>query len=282
MALSGSYDFTLTRDDIINRTLRILKVVGQDSTPTANQYTNAALVLNAMFKEWRADKKRMLWTVEWLQLPLTASSVVVGTDGNDYECILNHTSVTATDKPITGSVYKGVWKATGGTGSGSVWANTTSYTSIHQVTLNSRIIGFESIFTAKNYSEQSLTPLTFTEYLAMSDKTTEGAPTHVCLKRDSSSSILYLYPRPDSTNYIINVQSYRLLQDFDGATNNPDAIVEWFELISFGLAERLMYEYNLPSNEKSDIISMAMYLRDKVFGGDNESIDYLRLKPRVR
>jgi len=53
-------------------------------------------------------------------------SVVVGTDGNDYYCILAHTAAVA-DKPITGANYATYWVATGGTGGGAVWVSGTVY-----------------------------------------------------------------------------------------------------------------------------------------------------------
>lgn len=52
---------------------------------------------------------------------------VVGTDTNDYVCIVDHTSVTATNKPITGTAYADVWEAASITG--EVWADSTAYTS---------------------------------------------------------------------------------------------------------------------------------------------------------
>ena len=52
---------------------------------------------------------------------------VVGTDTNDYVCIADHTSVTATNRPITGTDYATFWEATAVTG--GVWANSTAYTS---------------------------------------------------------------------------------------------------------------------------------------------------------
>lgn len=57
---------------------------------------------------------------------VNTQSVVVGTDGNDYKCITNHTSSSST-KPITGADYLLYWEATGGSGAGAVWATDTSY-----------------------------------------------------------------------------------------------------------------------------------------------------------
>jgi len=51
---------------------------------------------------------------------------VIGTDSNDYNCILAHTS-NGRNKPITGTLTATYWVATGGTGVGSTWISGQSY-----------------------------------------------------------------------------------------------------------------------------------------------------------
>jgi hypothetical protein len=58
--------------------------------------------------------------------PIASVSQVVGTDSNDYTCILDHTSA-ADNKPITGENYEVNWQLSGTTGEGAVWTNSTSY-----------------------------------------------------------------------------------------------------------------------------------------------------------
>ena len=283
MATSGSYDFSITQADIIKRALRILNVIGQDSTPTTNQNNNAAQALNILTKELSSRPGGMLWTVEWIDLALTASTIIVGTDGNDYECILNHTSAS-NNKPITGSLYKSVWKATGGTGAGSAWVTATSYTSIHQIdpATNDRIVGFDVALLRNNYNDTELTSITFEEYLRFANKTSEGAPSHICLKRDINGSILYLYPRPDVSTYLISLKSYRILQDYDASTDNPDILIEWVDMIVYELSRRLMHEYDVSKQKRDEISNMADYLFTTLYGGDTESTNMTQFQPRFK
>jgi len=58
--------------------------------------------------------------------------VVIGTDGNDYECSLAHDSNNR-NKPITGTLYATYWTATGGTGVGLPWENARRYTATHTI-----------------------------------------------------------------------------------------------------------------------------------------------------
>lgn len=65
---------------------------------------------------------------DWLRskTQMEASAVVVGTDGNDYVCIVAHTS-SSDNKPVTGGDFADVWEATGGRGEGATWVVATIY-----------------------------------------------------------------------------------------------------------------------------------------------------------
>ena len=73
MATSGSTDFSVSRDDIIKRALRIIGVVAQGETPTTNQTTEAAVALNGLVKAWEADGMP-LWAIKSFSIPLTAGA----------------------------------------------------------------------------------------------------------------------------------------------------------------------------------------------------------------
>jgi len=73
MATSGSTDFSVSRDDIIKRALRLIGVLAQGETPTTNQTTEAAIALNSLVKAWEADGMP-LWAIKSFSIPLTAST----------------------------------------------------------------------------------------------------------------------------------------------------------------------------------------------------------------
>lgn len=68
MTTSGSTDFSVTRDDIIKRALRLLGVLAQGETPTTDQTTEAALALNGLVKAWQADGMP-LWALKTQTFP---------------------------------------------------------------------------------------------------------------------------------------------------------------------------------------------------------------------
>lgn len=79
MSTSGSTDFSVTRDDIIKRALRLIGVLAQGESPTSDQTTEAALALNGLVKAWQADGMP-LWALKSYAVPLTngASSYRIG------------------------------------------------------------------------------------------------------------------------------------------------------------------------------------------------------------
>lgn len=74
MATSNSTDFTVTRDDIIKRALRLIGVLAQGETPTTNQVDEAALALNSMVKAWQADGMP-LWSIKQRTVTLVEGQV---------------------------------------------------------------------------------------------------------------------------------------------------------------------------------------------------------------
>lgn len=55
MATSGSFDFSVDRDDIITEALQICGAIGDGETPTADQLTSCSRTLNMLIKAWQAD-----------------------------------------------------------------------------------------------------------------------------------------------------------------------------------------------------------------------------------
>lgn len=72
MSTSNSYDFNLTRDQIIASSLRLIGVVGEGQTPTADQISNGAEALNYVLKSW-TNQGAPIWCVKSVDIPLTAN-----------------------------------------------------------------------------------------------------------------------------------------------------------------------------------------------------------------
>ena len=72
MATSGTTTFSVTRNDIILSSLRLLGVLEEGAQPSAQAIENASMVLNMMLKDWMTDGIK-LWTVTELVIDLKSN-----------------------------------------------------------------------------------------------------------------------------------------------------------------------------------------------------------------
>ncbi len=77
-------------------------------------------------------------------ISVASPDVVVGTDGNDYACILSHTANNR-NKPITGALTATYWAATGGTGVGSIWASGNVYSLTYELSAEEEVQGVDLV-----------------------------------------------------------------------------------------------------------------------------------------
>lgn len=71
MATSGTYSFTMTRDDIIGAALRLTGAFGDQDVIPATDISNCAMALNILAKEL-AINGLPLWCVQDIQVPMVA------------------------------------------------------------------------------------------------------------------------------------------------------------------------------------------------------------------
>lgn len=90
MAISNTYNFSTTRDDIIKGALRILGVISQGQTPDTAQVTDSAEALNMLIKAW-ASEGLPIWIIK-------KQSITLSSGVNSYSIGLGETVNVA--KPI--------------------------------------------------------------------------------------------------------------------------------------------------------------------------------------
>lgn len=102
MSTSGTTDFSLTRDDIIKRALRLIGALAQGETPTTDQVTEAAVALNGLTKAWQADGMP-LWAIKERSVTLVEGQSQYTLDTPKPLKVLqawNHNSVSNIDVPM--------------------------------------------------------------------------------------------------------------------------------------------------------------------------------------
>lgn len=281
MAQSGSRDWTYTRTEITTKALQRLGQIGIADAPSISQLTYGAALQNQILKSWQA-KNIQLWTNVWTPVDITSTgnSEVVGSDSNNYTCILGHTSATATNKPITGATWQKFWYEKGS--SGAAWANATGYTCAGDFDLGSGIKSVEQVFyRTENYADQVLKQISMEEYWQLSSKVSFGTPTTFAVDMQLTPHI-YLYPIPDAASDYDGSIHYRgryWLQDMDSASNNADLPVSWLYAFVSALAYELSFVYHVGEREKERLRADATMLLMEAQMGDTEGDIGMRFYP---
>lgn len=278
MATSGSFDFTRTRDQIIERALRAVGALGQGEVATAPQITEGSEVLNSIVKALQAEPGGpRLWVTEKATVTGLISSEITH-NGVNYICILGHTSSIAGatgDEPGVGDAWTNNWQ-TGGAG-GPSWATATAYVSAGDFGVAADTIDIQRVFvrdsTATSHgNDVYLRMISREEYMGLYDKGDTGEPTHIYFDKQLIPRA-YLYPQSDNSTYVIHYDRIRLLEDFDASGDTPDFPVRWIETLVFMLAYKLSFEYSLPLQERGFLRSEAERLKSLSKMTDEETTD---------
>jgi hypothetical protein len=96
MSTSGSYSFTVSRDDIVNAALRGLKVLDSASTASSIDLTNCGQALNLILKQW-ADEGAPLWAIQWVNFTTVAgkTSYSIGPSSADVPLAYRPTRIVS-------------------------------------------------------------------------------------------------------------------------------------------------------------------------------------------
>lgn len=101
MATSGSYDFTVTRDDIIRMAMLFIGKLGENEVPTASETDDCSTILNMMAKQWMGKQDfapgLKMWTRRRgeLMLSSTKGTYLLGPTGDDWAASVTQDFTTA-------------------------------------------------------------------------------------------------------------------------------------------------------------------------------------------
>lgn len=285
MATSGSVDFNQTRNELIEDAFQLIGVYGVGRTVSAEDMNFASNSLNKMVKAWQA-KGLHLWakeeaylfgaknTAEYqlgntsndaraskrtdvvlteLSTDEAASSTVLGVDDStdmstgDIVGIELNDGTTHWDTIVSIDSSTQITVTTGLSGAASTNRNVYAFTSrinkplrIHSMR---RVTGI-----GDNQSSIPMIPLSQQEYFDLPNKNSNGAPTHFYYNPSLTNGRLYIWPRPQNTEYHYEMTFDRMLEDFDASSDVPDFPSEWLECITYQLAYRLAPAFNKDKN----------------------------------
>ena len=302
MATSASVDFSLTRDNIIKMAYQKIGIVGEGGTPTSDQYTEGALMLNAITKSWNASLGMPLWALELgYILPIHDTNLItLGPSGG--HATLSYTSTTltadsaATDTTLTVSSITGIsasdqigieldngnidWTTVNGAPSGTTVTITTGVTTpassgnrvyayTTKITRPLRILGAYTRDVASNNDVQ-MEVITSNAYHGLSSKTTESYPLQLHYEPTIDRGNCYIWPRFSNGDRVIVIHFHRPIEDFDASGDTPDFPQEWYLPLVYELACTVAPNYNTTVRERQLLRQEAKMWLDRVSSNDYE------------
>lgn len=285
MALSGSTDYSVNRDELINQAYRILGALRTGGSATTEEISDATITLNMMLKAWQAYGLQ-LWVVKRATLIPTkgAQSYSLGGTGDHASLSMSKTEMrvagVATDTTLE------VDSTTGMTAADNIGIvlddGTTQWTTINTVTDSDTVVIDTALTSAaainqhiywyttkinrphemlevyrRNYDEVIDVPvirLSRTDFFTLSDKDTEGTIVNFYYDPQLTNSILHVWPTASSdfaNNFTLELLIKKPFDDMDSATDDFEFPQEWYEAIVYGLAERIapMLGYPIPDRQ---------------------------------
>ena len=231
MSSTGTSAYTINRDGLIKSSLRALRVLQDGQTPSAQQITDGAEVLNTLIKDIQSDGLA-LWTYQTIQIPMQVNknSYTIGPTGADVTAnrplrlfdgtfIRQTLSGTDFDTPLR-VISRAEYKNFGSKGSKGT-PNSVYYDSKIDIAggLTSPSLGYGTLF---------------------------------------------VYTSPIDATRTVHGNFQRQLFDMTNATDEFDFPSENFQMLRWGLAAELSDEYEVPEDRIHRIHQKAKYYRDKL------------------
>lgn len=308
MTTSGSYDFSVTRNDLIEDAYGEIGVDTEDEDLTTDQIDKAARLLNYLVKLWMT-KGHHLWCIQGAVLfqvlsqqsyslggaasdanwcdqddyaqttlsvaaaagagSITLTSATGFATGDKIGIVLDSGATQWTTATMAGSTATLGVSLTGAAASGNV---VFAYTS--RLVRPLRIVTDTAYRRDINSNDQPITLIGKTEYDLLTAKTQSGKTIQIAYQPFLTSGRLWTWPTADLATDTLRFSFERPIQDFDLASDNPDFPIEWSLALYTNLAVLLA-----PSNGAIEELSWLQPKADKAL---DDALDWDRENASVK
>lgn len=185
-----------------------------------------------------------------------------GTSGSGEPTFPTQPGATVTDnditwkafadtKPITGAAYKEVWELLGETG--GVYAQNTEYRTISDVQLDPSVVEINQVWYRENEDDDTeIELISRSAFNDLVDKVETGEPVYAFFD-DSFTPKLKLWPKPDSTDYLILYDAVTIFNDMDLGSDTGISTQNfqnrWIRYLAYELACHLGEEYQVKNSK---------------------------------
>lgn len=319
MARSGSYDFSINRDQIINGAFRQIGVLGESQTASDTRISQASQQLNLLIDEWEMSGIGLWLNKELVLFPQAdTTKYYLGATGissySSYACLVSEfakneiaTAASASDGTITvdsdddftNGDYIGIetdngdihWTTINGVPAANVITLTTALD--YAAAVDNHVYGFTNVvqrpyeilraFRRNLASTDAIdTPIeivSLDDYMMQTSKNSEGPVTMLAYDMQLDDIIVHLWPEPSDMKEVIHIWVKWPIQDFDAATDDWDFPRGWGNAIKLNLAIQLAPEYG--RKVSPELATNASNALTMAMGSDRE-LAPVQIKPNLR
>lgn len=308
MATTGIANFTLTRDDVIKASLRLLRELGAGAVPTIEDYLNCNQALNIVLKAWQV-RSIPLWKLVEIEFPLISGvtaypigllggrvvteGLVIGSPGSggidgtyfanvldDVNALLSTTvQYTVTNGELTSIEVANPFNESGGyidpyldTGIGPEFPPTAWVDIYLAGTQGLRPVRFRDAWLRIDSTGQDipLSQIARQDYNQFGQKSQPGVPNQYWYDPKLDTGILTVYNAPSDLLRTFHGIVQIPIFDMVSTTDNFDLPQEWFQAVKWGLADELSLEYGCPPDVRGEVAAKASKFLEDCF---NFSVD---------
>lgn len=312
MTTSGSVDFSVSRDNLIEDALRTAGIIGVDDSASSTQLTWAARLLNMMVKAWQ-PLGIALWARKtgWILPQTDVNEIDLGPSGDHATLSYTQTQIatagTSGDSTIevdsitgiSSGYYIGIeqddgtmqWTTVNGAPSGTTVTLTAALTGDVDVdgyvwVYQTKIVRPLRITEAYVRNETGKTEILIDvlakqEYELLGAKEVDGVPNIIAYDPLLTDGKAYIYPRIQDGETLIKIVFQRPFEDFDAAGDTPDFPQEWYLALMLNLSVLLAPAGGLPVTDRKLLIQEATMALEMAKSGDTEE-GSLKIQPHIR
>jgi hypothetical protein len=276
MARSGSYNYGMDRDTLIKRAMHMANIVNLNQAARGDDHAFAVDILQSLIKLWQAEGIQ-LWNRRQATLFTAYQDEQYSLSASGDHCANSFVSTTISAAEASGQSIISLTSTVGMTAADNIgieldggtrqWTTIISVDSATQVTITTaltgaaaagntvvtytnkisdrplRILDMRKVQLDNSNITTQMEQIGYAEYFNISLKTTDGAPVNFYYDKLLDAGQLYVFPRPDDVNILLNFTYHEAIEDLDSGTDNIDFPVEWTLPLIYGLAAELMVAY---------------------------------------
>lgn len=276
MARSGSYNYSMDRDTIIKRAQQLANIINLNQASRGDDHAFAVDLFQSMIKLWQAEGIQ-IWNRRQATLFTAYQDEQYSISSTGDHAANSYVNTTLSAAEASGQTVLSVTSSTGMTAADNVgiqlddgtrqWTTIASVDSSTQITVDDaltsaaasgntlvaytnkisdrplRILDMRRIDLDNSKSAATMEQIGYSEYFNIPLKTTDGLPTNYHYDKRLDAGELFVFPRPDDVNTLLEFTYHEAIEDVDSGTDSMDFPTEWTLPLIYGLAAELMVAY---------------------------------------